>query len=102
MLLPLIDGPCLVRDAIPLSWEVAATEPANDWEMSRYLQVLAEFEQPCDVLDERPSSAKLDLTLLWLARSLNTHMPQPTSATLISSISFIAKVSRPNHCLYCK
>ena len=83
MSFPLFDGPCLLRDAMPLAWDSSA-EPASDWEMSRYLQVLAEFEQPSELLDEKynTQNAKLDLNLLWLARSLNTQTLGETRVTL--------------------
>ncbi|QZA79155.1 PilZ domain-containing protein [Deefgea tanakiae] len=83
MSIPKIDGPSLFRDAIPLAWLID-TAPANDWEMSRYLQVLADFEQAHDFIEDahHQQNAKSDLMLLWLARSLNTQLPSQTAAAL--------------------
>jgi hypothetical protein len=83
MSIPKIDGPSLFRDAIPLAWMIDAA-PANDWEMSRYLQVLADFEQAHDFVEDthHQQNAKADLMLLWLARSLNTQLPVQTSAAI--------------------
>lgn len=83
MSLPLLNGPSLARDAIPLAWESDVCA-ASDWEMSRYLQVLADFEQPNDFIEDsnHKHNAKSDLMLLWLARSLNTQIPAQTSAMI--------------------
>lgn len=83
MTLSQLDGPSVFRDAIPFAWRLDAPT-ASDWEMSRYLQVLADFEQPNDLVEElqQKQNAKSDLMLLWLARSLNTQMPAVTSAAI--------------------
>ncbi len=83
MSLPQLNGPALFRDAIPLAWEFGIAVP-SDWEMDRYLQVLADFEQPNDFVEDtqQKHNAKSDLMLLWLARSLHTQMPAPTSAVI--------------------
>ncbi|MBM5570526.1 MULTISPECIES: PilZ domain-containing protein [Deefgea] len=81
MTLAKIDGPAFFRDTIPFAWQQGVAL-ANDWEMSRYLHVLADFEQVHDYVDDLPHSqnAKTDLMLLWLARSLNQALPTQTSA----------------------
>lgn len=81
MTLSQLDGPSVERDAIPLAWQLDAPT-ASDWEMSRYLQVLADFEQSNDCVEDSPQNAKADLMLLWLARSLNTPMPSSTAAVI--------------------
>ena len=83
MALSPLDGPSVFRDSIPFAWRLVAPT-ANDWEMSRYLQVLADFEQSNDLAEEvqQKQNAKSDLMLLWLARSLNTQMPAVTSAAI--------------------
>ncbi|SFN22104.1 Atypical PilZ domain-containing protein, cyclic di-GMP receptor [Formivibrio citricus] len=67
---------------LPLAWR--AKSGLSNLEVSRYLAVLAEFEQSGD--DETGAqtgiNAKLDLALLWLARALASEMP-PTCETVI-------------------
>ncbi|MDR3413416.1 MAG: hypothetical protein P4L87_21090, partial [Formivibrio sp.] len=60
---------------LPLSWQ--PDFECIPFESARYLAVLAEFEH---ALEDRPQEqaqlhAKLDLLLLWLARSLSKEIP---------------------------
>lgn len=65
---------------LPLAWlPVSACVP---FEAARYLAVLAEFEHSAEDRSPEQSQlhAKLDLALLWLARSLAGEMPAPCAA----------------------
>lgn len=65
---------------LPLCWETGKISATL--ENSRYLAVLAEFEQRGDDLAKEQAElhAKLDLALLWLARSLAGEMPAACQA----------------------
>lgn len=89
MSIPNIEGPSLYREAIPLAW-LPSGDCASSWEMTRYLNVLADFEQSHDFVDEltQQQNAKTDLMLLWLARSLNQSLPVETVAALGLEVLF--------------
>ncbi|QKJ67744.1 hypothetical protein HQN60_14015 [Deefgea piscis] len=91
------DGPCLLREALPLAWSLE-DEAGNDWEMCRYLQVLADFELPHDGSDDSQSlqAIKTDLTLLWLAKTLKVTLPNEVEAVMgLESVAWHAQVALP-------
>ncbi|MCB5194941.1 hypothetical protein [Deefgea salmonis] len=91
------DGPCLLCETMPLAWSVPG-DAGNDWEMSRYLQVLADFELPRDVLDDTQTlqAVKADLTLLWLARTLKTPLPSDVEVVMgLESVAWCSDVPLP-------
>lgn len=84
------NGVCF-QATLPLAWlPVAACAP---FEVSCYLAVLAEFEHSAEDRSPEQSQlhAKLDLALLWLARSLSGEMPVPCAAWVgLESLSWDA------------
>ena len=87
-------GPSFWRDDMPFRWQTSASlADSSDWEMVRYLTVLADFEHKHHALDEAASvqTAKLDLTLLWMARLLPAQMPPAGEVMMgLESVTWIS------------
>lgn len=76
--------------ALPLAWYPHSNQ--SSFETARYLTVLAELEGTPSPEDGTPSqiAAKLDLTLLWLAKVLATDMPNPCESVVgLEQLSWI-------------
>ncbi|QLI82936.1 hypothetical protein HZU75_16200 [Chitinibacter fontanus] len=66
---------------LPFEWGDENTDvQPSDWELIRYLMVLADFEQNTDAIEL--AQAKQDLLLLWLAKSQNIQLP-PTQSVCV-------------------
>lgn len=68
--------------ALPLAWQ--GQSYSSSLETARYLAVLAEFEQNHEDVSTAQTeiNAKLDLTLLWLARVLARDLPPQCEAAI--------------------
>jgi hypothetical protein len=75
-----IEGPSF-QATLPFGWQTS--EPAScasEWEILRYLPVLADFEQNQAATDLM--QAKQDLALMWLARQQGLALPASTALEL--------------------
>lgn len=81
---------------LPLAWLRQLTQ--TPLEASRYLAVLAEFEQQAEKQQDVDESlhAKLDLALLWLARSQHVNPASPRQVQIgLSHIAWQMPVAMP-------
>jgi hypothetical protein len=75
-----IAGPSFTAE-LPFEWQTGINTTApSDWELVRYLMVLADFEQGGEVLEL--AQAKQDLLLLWLAKSQTICLPDAQVITV--------------------
>ena len=99
MKLRALEGPYFVRDDLPFLWQIESqTVPSSEWEMARYLTVLADFEHGHAISDAATSlqNAKLDLALLWFARSFQIDALPPCEVAMgLTSVSWFSAQALP-------
>lgn len=75
-----IAGPSFTAE-LPFHWQTDINiSVPSDWELMRYLMVLADFEQSSEVIEL--AQAKQDLLLLWLAKSQTICLPAAQTITV--------------------
>ncbi len=90
----ILSGPTLTAQ-LPMQWcQSLPPAAASDWEMLRYLMVLADFEQPAAPIEL--AQAKQDLQLLWLARQQEAALPAAQTVQLgMQAIVWTSQTATP-------
>ncbi|QLG87543.1 PilZ domain-containing protein [Chitinibacter bivalviorum] len=83
-----IEGPTF-ESTLPFAWQAGVFKSsATEWEIVRYLMVLADFEQtPVSI---ELAQAKQDLLLLWLAKNQSISLPNAQQVQMgLSQVSWL-------------